>query len=435
MNSFEEIWEHVCAYCREKLSQTAYDAWIKRLEPVAFEDGVAVLLSPNDFHRSLIYENYKGLIDSGFEQIMGVPIEFEIVIRDEMDKPEEAVAINKPTGNYEYTFDSFIVGPSNKFAHAASQAVANKPGFAYNPLFIYGDSGLGKTHLLYAIRNHIKQNNPNMNIIYTKGDEFSSELIEAIRSGDTIDFKRKYRSADVLLVDDINYIAGKNSTQEEFFNTFNTLFQDKKQIVLTSDRAPKDIATLEVHLRTRFEWGLLADIQSPDLETRIAIIKRKAELYELDISEDVCTFIAQKIKNNVRQLEGVVRKMNAYYLLNGEKPNLSSAQNAIRDIFFDNEPTPVTVDNIISEVARTFEVNPEDIRSNKRTSQVSVARQTAIYVVREITAMSLATIGEEFGGRDHSTIVYALGQAEKNMKKNPSYNATVTDIIKNIKDK
>jgi len=352
-----------------------------------------------------------------------------------MDKPEEAVAINKPTGNYEYTFDSFIVGPSNKFAHAASQAVANKPGFAYNPLFIYGDSGLGKTHLLYAIRNHIKQNNPNMNIIYTKGDEFSSELIEAIRSGDTIDFKRKYRSADVLLVDDINYIAGKNSTQEEFFNTFNTLFQDKKQIVLTSDRAPKDIATLEVHLRTRFEWGLLADIQSPDLETRIAIIKRKAELYELDISEDVCTFIAQKIKNNVRQLEGVVRKMNAYYLLNGEKPNLSSAQNAIRDIFFDNEPTPVTVDNIISEVARTFEVNPEDIRSNKRTSQVSVARQTAIYVVREITAMSLATIGEEFGGRDHSTIVYALGQAEKNMKKNPSYNATVTDIIKNIKDK
>lgn len=435
MNSFEEIWEHVCAYCREKLSQTAYDAWIKRLEPVAFEDGVAVLLSPNDFHRSLIYENYKGLIDSGFEQIMGVPIEFEIVIRDEMDKPEEAVAINKTTGNYEYTFDSFIVGPSNKFAHAASQAVANKPGFAYNPLFIYGDSGLGKTHLLYAIRNHIKQNNPNMNIIYTKGDEFSSELIEAIRSGDTIEFKRKYRSADVLLVDDINYIAGKNSTQEEFFNTFNTLFQDKKQIVLTSDRAPKDIATLEVHLRTRFEWGLLADIQSPDLETRIAIIKRKAELYELDISDDVCTFIAQKIKNNVRQLEGVVRKMNAYYLLNGEKPNLSSAQNAIRDIFFDNEPAPVTVDNIITEVARTFEVSPEDIRSNKRTSQVSAARQTAIYVVREITAMSLATIGEEFGGRDHSTIVYALGQAEKNMKRTPSYNATVTDIIKNIKDK
>lgn len=435
MNSFEEIWEHVCAYCREKLSQTAYDAWIKRLEPVAFEDGVAVLLSPNDFHRSLIYENYKGLIDSGFENIMGVPIEFEIVIRDEMDKPEEAVAINKPTGNYEYTFDSFIVGPSNKFAHAASQAVANKPGFAYNPLFIYGDSGLGKTHLLYAIRNHIKQNNPNMNIIYTKGDEFSSELIEAIRSGDTLDFKRKYRSADVLLVDDINYIAGKNSTQEEFFNTFNTLFQDKKQIVLTSDRPPKDIATLEVHLQTRFEWGLLADIHSPDLETRIAIIKRKAELYELDISEDVCTFIAQKIKNNVRQLEGVVRKMNAYYLLNGEKPNLSAAQNAIRDIFFDNEPVPVTVENIVSEVARTFEVNAEDIRSNKRTSQVSVARQTAIYVVREITAMSLATIGEEFGGRDHSTIVYALGQAEKKMKKDSSYNATVTDIIKNIKDK
>ena len=435
MEVLNNVWKNVLKYCEEQVSKTTYDVWIKNLEPISIEANTVTLLSDTEINRSFVNNNYKNLLIEAFKNETGEIYDIKVVVETELP-PATLMRIRPPVAfNEEYTFDNFIVGTSNKFAHAASQAVAANPGIAYNPLFIYGDSGLGKTHLLCAIKEEIKRNNPSMNIILIKGDDFTSELIEAIRCNSTAEFKRKYRTADVLLVDDINYISGKTSTQEEFFHTFNTLFQDKKQLVFTSDRPPKDILTLEERLRTRFEWGLLADIQVPDFETRIAIIKRKAETYNLDISDEVCNFIASRIKNNVRQLESTVKKMNAYYLLNSEKPSLSSAQNAIRDIFSDNQPTPITVDRIISEVARTFEVSADDIRSNKRSAQISAARQTAMYVIREITPMSLSLIGKEFGGRDHSTIVYALAQTEKNMKKNSSYRATVEDIIKNIRDK
>ena len=274
-----------------------------------------------------------------------------------------------------------------------------------------------------------------MNIVYIKGDEFTNELVEAIRHGTTAEFHQRYRKADVFLVDDIQFIAGKESTQEEFFHTFNTLYEAKKQIVLTSDRPPKDIATLEERLLTRFEWGLTADIQPPDFETRIAIIKRKAELLGIDLPNNVIEYIANRLKNNIRQLEGTVKKMKAYYLLNGDALNLSTAQMAVSDIINNEQPVPVTVEKIIEEVARTYGTSPEDIRSSKRSANISNARQVAMYVVREITQMPMTSIGEEFGGRDHSTVVYAIQQVEKGMARDPKTKGTVEDIIKNIRDR
>ena len=313
--------------------------------------------------------------------------------------------------------------------------MAANPAGAYNPLFIYGNSGLGKTHLLYAICNDLKRSHPEMTTLYIKGDDFTNELIDAIQHGTTSTFHQKYRKTDVLLVDDIQFIAGKDSTQEEFFHTFNSLYEAKKQIVLTSDRPPKEIQTLEDRLRTRFEWGLIADIQPPDFETRIAIIKRKAEALDLELPGDVCEYIATRLKTNIRQLEGAVKKMKANWLLNGDAPTMANAQTAISDILNNDQPPPLTVEKIIEEVGRTFEVSPDDIRSSKRSANISNARQIAVYVVREITQLSMTTIGEEFGGRDHSTVVYAVQQVEKNMKKDSKTKAMVEDIIKNIRDR
>ena len=375
---------------------------------------------------------------------MGIPLGLKILSGEEAsaDPPAltpESSEPGSPFGpkgsDYEYSFENFIVGSSNKFAYAASQAVASKPAGYYNPLFIYGGSGLGKTHLLYAICNEIRKNTPSVKIIYTKGEYIANELIEAIGSGTTPEFRAKYRQVDVLLVDDIQFIAGKISTQEEFFHTFDALHQANKQIVLTSDRPPKEIATLEERLRTRFEMGLLADIQPPDLETRIAIIKRKAKLLDLVISDNVAEYIASQLKNSVRQLEGAVKRMRAQYLLGGEAPSLITAQNAIRDIRNDSQPVPVTVERIITEVARTMNVTPEDIRSTKRSAPISQARQVAEYVVRDITGLPMKSIGEEFGTRDHSTIVYAIQKVENRMTKDPSFKGMVMDIIKNISEK
>jgi len=288
---------------------------------------------------------------------------------------------------------------------------------------------------LYAICNEILKTSPQSNIIYVKGEDFTNELIEAIRSETTKEFHSKYRQAEVLLVDDIQFIGGKESTQEEFFHTFNSLYEAGKQIVLTSDRPPKEIKTLEDRLRTRFEWGLLADVQPPDFETRIAIIRRKAELLDINIPDDVAEYMANKLKTNIRQLEGAVKKLKAYKLLAGTPPSILIAQNAIRDILNDHQPVPVTIERIISEVARTYNgVSPQDIRSSKRSANISSARQVSIYIVREITQMSMSAIGEEFGGRDHSTIVYAIQQVEKNMDVDPRYKELIEDIIKNVRN-
>lgn len=451
MKSFNDVFTNVCDYCKDKISSVGYNLWIQVIKPLSFDGEHAVLYVKSDFQKKIITEKYMDLLLKAFEHVLGFPIELEIKCDDEISNSSNNAtnnnipdfnSFNIPTntdkinisGEYEYTFSTFIVGSSNKFAHAASLAVAANPSGAYNPLFIYGASGLGKTHLLYAICNEIANNFKDKNIIYVKGEEFTNELIDAIGKESTKQFHDKYRCADILLVDDIQFIGGKESTQEEFFHTFNELYQAGKQIVLTSDRPPKEIKTLEDRLRTRFEWGLLADVQPPDFETRIAIIRRKAELLDIVIPDDVAEYIANRLKNNIRQLEGVVKKLKAYKLLAGTPPSVAIAQSAIKDILNDSQPVSVTIDRIISEVAKTYGVSSSDIKSPKRSSNISIARQVAIYVIREILSMPMASIGEQFGGRDHSTVVYAIQQVEKNMKTDPKYKETVQDIIKNIRD-
>ena len=397
METIKEVWSGILEYLhnQDDISEVAYNVWITCIEPLSIEDGEVVVYVHTDFQKKIVTEHYAAKFREAFEKVMGIPLGLRIRSGEEDRDSRPAPAADDGnlfagrSSDQEYTFENFIVGSSNKFAHAASQAVASKPAGYYNPLFIYGGSGLGKTHLLYAICNEIQKNTPDVRIIYTKGEYITNELIEAIQKGQTAEFRAKYRQVDVLLVDDIQFISGKVSTQEEFFHTFDALHQANKQIVLTSDRPPREIATLEERLRTRFEMGLLADIQPPDLETRIAIIKRKAQLLDLHISDDICEYIANQLKSNVRQLEGAVKRMRAQYLLAGDQPSLLTAQNAIRDIRNDSQPVPITVERIITEVARTMNVTPEDIRSTKRSSPISQARQVAAYVVRSITGLPM----------------------------------------------
>ncbi len=434
VESFNQVFAAVCEYCKACLSDVNYTLWIEDLEPLEFVGLTAYIKAKSKFKRNIILEKYEDTLLKGFKEVLGFDVEL-VIEYDEEQKGTKRASTEQPqqNGEYEYTFSTFIVGSSNKFAHAAAQAVAANPANAYNPLFIYGTSGLGKTHLLYAISHEILKNNPDLNIVIVKGDQFSNELIDAIQRGTTKPFHDKYRSADALLMDDVQFIGGKESTQEEFFHTFNTLYQDNKQIILTSDRPPKEIRTLEERLRTRFEWGLLADIQAPDFETRCAIIRRKAELIGMDLPAEVVEYVANRLKINIRQLEGTVKKIKAMSTLNNQPPSIMSAQNAIRDILNDNQPVPVTIDRIINEVARTFNVIPGDIRSSKRSSNISTARQVSAYIIREITQIPMTNIGAELGGRDHSTIVYQVKQAESNIKKNPRYKETIEDIIKNIR--
>ena len=437
MDSFKEAWGIICEYCRQNLTEVAYKTWISKIEPVRldFSEGKAILMVPAEFHRQTLTRGYMQLLNDAFASVFGEGIQICFTVPDEIVTREPEQNDISVDADYEFTFSSFIVGSSNKFAHAASLAVATNPGGSYNPLFIYGNSGLGKTHLLDAIRNEIHRTNPEKIIQYVKGDDFTNELIEAIRLNSASDFRNKYRKSDVLLVDDIQFIGGKESTQEEFFHTFNSLYEAKSQIVLTSDRPPKEIKTLEDRLKSRFESGLIADIQPPDFETRIAIIKRKAELLEMNLPDDIVEYIATRLKTNIRQLEGVVKKLKAQSQLYGEKVTINVAQKTISDILNNDQPPPLTVEKIIDEVARTFGITSDDIRSSKRNSNISNARQIAIYAVREITDLSMNLIGEEFGNRDHSTIVYAIKQIEKNMTKDPKLKATVEDIIKNIRDR
>ena len=444
MESINELWDSALLYIQNTgtISQTVFDIWIKSIQPVKIEDGEMVVCVNTDFQKNTISNTFSDKLREALQHVLGVPLGLRILSRESSaaaapEQPTTALPIEGngyPAGDEEYTFANFVVGSSNKFAHAASQAVASQPAGLYNPLFIYGGSGLGKTHLLCAICKEIQKNDPRARILYTKGETMTNELIEAIQNGTTADFHQKYRQVDILLVDDIQFISGKTSTQEEFFHTFETLHSGGKQIVLTSDRPPREIATLEERLRSRFEMGLLADIQPPDLETRIAIIRRKAQALEMPLQDDVAEYIANQLKSNVRQLEGVVKRMRAQFLLNNEQPNLIAAQNAIRDIRNDNQPVPITVERIINEVARTMGVQPEDIRSNKHSSPISRARQVAAYVVRSITGLPMKAIGQEFGGRDHSTIVYAMQKVEVEMARDASFKNLVRDIIKNISE-
>ncbi len=434
MESFEQCLEAVKDYCKKNESETIYNLWLRGIEPVSYSDGTATVSVSTGFIKNMIEERYIGLINRAFEQTLGFPVNVEIVTRTGPGVEKAASSVSAPiAGEDAYTFENFIVGSDNRFAHAAALAVANNPGNAYNPLFIYGAPGLGKTHLLIAIKNFLAKNNPSMKVVYIGGDQFTNELIASIGSGNTAPFHEKFRSADVLLVDDVQFIGGKEQTQEEFFHTFNVLHNDHKQIVLTCDRPPKEIKSLEERLLTRFEWGLLADVQPPDVETRISILYRKAEALGLTLPPDVADYIANHVKNDVRQLEGAVKKLNAYYRMEGISPSIGLAQNAIRDVMREQQPLPVTVEKIINEVARTYNVSADDIRSQKQNAAVSTPRQVAMYVVREITNMTMGEIGAEFGGRNHSTVVYAIKKVIEQMEQDSHTKDLVRDIIKNTK--
>ena len=431
MNSFDEVFAAVKEYCKERLAQATYDLFIDGIEPAGFENDTATLCIRSEFILGIVETRYRELLAEAFRKLLG----FDIVLRFTLPAAAPDEAGKKPAenvGNYEFTFENFIVGSNNKFAHAAAQAVAANPSGAYNPLFIWGDSGLGKTHLLGAIQFEIHKNFPAYNIVYVDGEKFTNEIISAIHDNTTSEFHNKYRAADVLLVDDIQFIGGKESTQEEFFHTFNTLYNSGKQIVLVSDRPPKEIKSLEFRLRSRFEMGLTADIQPPDFETRMAIIRRKADLLGMELPDEVAEYIANRLKTNIRQLEGAVKKLNAYRKIEGIQPVIGVAQNAIKDILSESQPTPVTVEKILSEVARTYNTTPEFLRGPSRSSSVSTARQVSMYVVREITGMSMEDIGAEVR-RDHSTVVYSLKNLRKQMEKDTRLRETVEDIIKNVR--
>ena len=441
MNSVNDVFEFVKSYCEKQINKVVYNTWICCIEPVSINSEEAVLEVPSVFVKGIIENKYKSLLKEAFAAVLGFEIEIKFVTKE--DAPEEVKfddSDNVPegmiySGEYEYSFETFIVGNGNKLAHAAAQAVALNPSMAYNPLFIHGGSGLGKTHLLCAICHEIKKSRPNTNIIYIKGEDFTNEIVESIRKNRTPEFRKKYRGADILLVDDIQFISGKETTQDEFFHTFEALYNNNKQIILASDRPPKEIKTLEERLRTRFEWGLIVDIQPPDFETRLAILKRKADLMDLSIPDDVCYFICEKVKNNIRQIEGLVKKLKALELFSSNKKiTIGIAQNALKDILSDNQPVTITVEKIINEVARTFDVSPQDIRSNKRNGPISSARQAAMYIIREITDMPMSSIGAEFGGRNHSTVVYSNELYKKKIEEDQKIKEITEDIINNIKN-
>ena len=438
MESLKEMWQLVCEHLKASCGEVIYDIWFKPLEIIRF-DGARAEIAASEFMKKIIEQKFHNELKEAFKSVMGFDVEVVLTDPDKAQTATKEPERNKvpfmtSTSIESNTFETFVVGSSNRFAHAAAQAVAATPGSAYNPLFIYGNSGLGKTHLLCAISNEVKRNNPNADIIFTRGEDFVTLIVEGIKEKKMKEIHDKYRNCDVLLVDDIQFIAGKESTQEEFFHTFNALTQDNKQIVLTSDRAPKDIEILDERLRNRFEWGLIADIQPPDIETRMAIIQRKASTLGLELPQDVVQYVAEKIKTNIRQLEGAVKKINALVNIEGASINIAMAQNAIKDIMNDSRPVSSIVSNIISETSRTFGVPQADITSKKKDAKTAKARQVAIYIVREITDLTQKEISEFFGNRDRTTILYSIESIKQEVERDSSLKKTVDNIIKNARE-
>ncbi len=448
MLSFKNAWEQTINNLSEYIPGAAFGLWIKPIIPVDIYNNEAVVIVKNDFTRDVILQRYSAQIEAALSEIFGFELKLRIYTED--DKPKnmkipERVAekvteeakpeIYNEKSYTQYTFDNFIVGNSNTFAHAACVAVANRPGMIYNPLFIYGDSGLGKTHLLNAIRNKLENEYKGAEIVYLKCDDFVNDMVRSLQSGTMNEFKDKYRKADVLLVDDIQFISKSESFQEEFFHTFNALYESGKQIILTSDRRPMEIPLLTERLRTRFEQGLIADIQSPDYELRIAIIRTKLEPYRVSLSEDIIFFLAEKLKNNVRQLEGVIKKLMAFYDLTNTMPTLALAQDALTEIMNENIPVSIIIDKVLVETSRYFEVSIDDLKSKKRTDKIASARQIGMFVLSEMSDLSLNEIGKEFGDKDHSTVHHSIKVVTEMMKKNPGIRHTVDEIIGNVKNK
>lgn len=439
-NPLDEIWSAICDECKKSISEIAFNCFLKDLKPVFFNDSEFTVSINDEYKKGVVEQTYTELFNNCIKTVMGVPMEFKIIMRDEEEEILKAEQFSEGLSFEDFfSFDNFIVGSTNRFAHAASFAVAQSeiPQPTYNPLVIYGPSGVGKTHLMLAIKNHMKNKFPRKVIEFIRAEDFTNQLITSLQQGKlglgTIeDFRHKFRNVDVLLIDDIHFIAGKEQTQEEFFNTFNTLLEHTKQIVVTLDRPPREIKTLDDRIRSRLEGGLFADITNPDFETRVGIINKKAEQYGISLDENLVFYIAEHIKTNTRQLEGVIKKLHAYSSIQSHAITLSVVQATVRDVITDDKPEPIKVDNIINEVAKTYNVSVSDILSNRRTASLVLARQVAMYIARETTELSFKQIGESFG-KDHTTVLYNVNKIETFLKDKPYQKELVEDIIKNLR--
>ncbi len=443
-----KLWEQALKILEKKLNKNSFDTWLKPLIPLGCHESTIIIEVPNNFSRGWLSDRYAPLLKNVIQDIIKQDIGIQFLLSSEvphMENSQPQKNIEKAphekmredfssiTLNPKYTFDTFVVGNSNRFTHAACLAVGEAPAKAYNPLFIYGGVGLGKTHLMHAIGQFIMSNTPKMKVFYATSEKFTNELINSIRDDKTVDFRNKYRGMDILLVDDIQFLAGKERTQEEFFHTFNTLYEANKQIIISSDRPPKEIPTLEDRLRSRFEWGLITDIQPPDLETRIAILRKKAQQDDLSVPDDTLVYIANKIQSNIRILEGALNRVIARGYLNGEEINPEMAAAVLKDIIPTNKPRPVTAELIQEIVGNFYNIRIEDFKAKKRNRAISFPRQIAMYLSRELTDLSLPQIGKAFGGRDHTTVIHAHDKINNELNENGVLQEAVKDLIEQIK--
>ena len=437
------LWERSLELLKNELTEISFNTWIKTLEPLALNSNSIELGAPTDFNKGILESRYMSLIRNAVKQISSKEYNINIVVPSQETAKRNQQNIENGTGedvtysilNPKYTFDTFVIGNSNRLAHAASVAVAESPAKAYNPLFLYGGVGLGKTHLMHAIGHYILGQNPSSKVIYVSSEKFTNELINAIKDDRNEEFRSKYRNIDVLLIDDIQFIGGKERTQEEFFHTFNALYEANKQIIISSDRSPKEITTLEERLRSRFEWGLTADIQTPDVETRIAILRKKAQQESLFIPSDVLEFIADKVASNIRELEGALNKVIAYSSLTETEISVELSTEALKELISANNSRVVNSLLIIDTVSRYFDIRPDEFRSKKRNREISYPRQIAMYLCRDLTDLSLPKIGDVFGGRDHTTVIHGIDKIAEELQKNPEMKRTMDELKRNITGK
>jgi chromosomal replication initiator protein len=438
----EEIWERVLVRLEERVGKGSFELWFKPLKLIELKEESALIEAPNRFFREWIEDNYLTHIQEVLLEVANFSgqLKFRLADKDKEVKKEFTQLENRTKRlaskgiflNPRYTFESFVVGPSNQFANAAARTVAEQPGSVYNPLFIYGGVGLGKTHLINAIGNFIVDNVSGLSVLYVPIEQFTNEVVAAIRHQKMAELKEKYRNVDVLLVDDIQFISGKVVVQEELFHTFNHLYDKQKQIVMASDRPPKEIQDIPDRLKTRFSMGLIADIQPPEYETRIAILNKKAEKEKIKLPEEVCHWLAKKIKSNIRELEGCLIKLAAHSSLTGTPINLDMAKTVLKDVISD-EDRPVTPELIQKIVAEAFGLKVQDLKVKRRTKEIAIPRQVGMYIARELTQLSLSDIGKHFGGKDHSTVIYACRQIEEKMAKDENFRNQVKSLIERIK--
>lgn len=443
MSGIDTIWEKVLANIKHRLAPASYDTWFKDTKIKVLNNHQVVIQAPTSFISEWLQTNYIDFIQEAFIEEIGEKLNIKVISsEDELTNNEKEAPVRKMQQtnqellpnqlNTDNTFDTFVIGSGNRFSHAASLAVAEAPAKAYNPLFIYGGVGLGKTHLMHAIGHYVMEHKENAKVVYISSEKFMNEFINSIKDNKTEEFRSKYRNVDVLLIDDIQFLAGKESTQEEFFHTFNELHQNHKQIVISSDRAPKEIPTLEERLRTRFEWGLITDVTPPDLETRIAILRKKSEEENIDIPNEAMLYIATQIQSNIRELEGALTRVSAYSKLVSRELNSDLVAEALKDIIATSKPKKVTIKDIQLAVGEYYNVRLEDFSAKKRTKSIAFPRQIAMYLARELTDFSLPKIGEEFGGRDHTTVIHAHEKIKNQLETDESLKNELKNIEKDI---